>query len=155
MTSHESAAPRPELLYATSDTGDLLLIPAEVAEDIAHARDALPGLRTWGDARHELAGRYFLELVDEFIGPGEEPPADQETLDVRSLINAGDWPGIFYDDAVESRRDEIVEWFRASRFEFGYPAVISAGDTDDLIRYLRESGIACYEDAGILGLLVY
>ena len=105
--------------------------------------------------RQELAAKYFLELVDEFIGPGEEPPADDQPLDVRSLISTGDWPGIYYDDAVESLPDEIVEWFRSSRFELGYLAVISARDTDDLVPYLRASGIECSEDAGILGLLVY
>ena len=153
--SHAQLVLSGEMLYATDAAGHIVLVPERLADEIFHIRKTLPNCSTWGDARRELESRYFLELVDYLVGPGEEAPPDDEPLDTRELTRDGDWPGLCYANIVEWLPEQTVD--RTGR---SVPEQLRRGQRlgeeyeDELIRDLRCSGMICRPDSSILDLFV-
>jgi hypothetical protein len=143
------------MLYATDGADRVVLVPDLLAHEMFRAREVLPYCATWGDARSGLDITYFLELVDHFIGPGEEAPPDDQPRDARELTRDGDWPGLCYLDIEEWIPDGMVgpsgkSWSEILRTR----GRLAAEHGDDLIRDLRQSGVVCTEDRTILELFV-
>jgi hypothetical protein len=143
------------MLYASDGTGCVVLVLDALANDVFHAREVLPYCVTWGDARRELHIKYFGELVDYFIGPGEEAPPDDHPLDARELTEAENWPGLFYEEIAKWMPGQIIDPAGKSLSELLHAGgLLVAEHGDALIDELRELGVACTEDRAVWELFV-